>query len=87
MDVSNDRNAILGRLQSLAPGRIAVDPITLTADAKLSEIGIDSFALIELVFLAEEEFNIKIPFEGLEVETVADVVDVIQRQIASVAIG
>jgi len=87
MNTSDDRNAILARLKVLVPERIAVDPIMLTADAKLGEIGIDSFALIELIFLAEEEFNIKIPIEGLEVETIADVVDVIQRKIASVEIG
>ena len=77
-----DRAAILERLKKLAPERVAVDPALLTPEARLADIGIDSFSLIELVFLAEEEFGIKIPVEDLEVKTVADVLDVIQQRVA-----
>ena len=85
MNVSIDRSTILQRLRMLAKKGVDVDPAVLTPDALLADIGIDSFSLIELVFLAEEEFKIKIPFEGLEVKTVGDVVDVIEQNVAAAA--
>lgn len=85
MNVLIDRGTILERLRMLARRGVDVDPAVLTSDALLADIGIDSFSLIELVFLAEEEFKIKIPFEELEVKTVGDVVDVIEQNVAAAA--
>ena len=79
-----DTPAILTRLRELVAGRIAVDPEALSLDAKLADIGIDSFSLIELVFVAEEAFDIKIPMEGLRPVTVGDVVAVIEQNLAPV---
>jgi acyl carrier protein len=62
---------------------VGVDPALLQPEAELADIGIDSFSLIELVVLAEEEFKVAIPFEGLAVKTVGDVLDAIQRRIAA----
>lgn len=72
---------ILDRLKRVIGDRVGVDPARLTLDAKLADIGVDSFALIELVFLAEEEFKIAIPFEGLTVNTVGDVVAAIAQHV------
>ena len=83
MNAPIDRYTILKRLQELAQERVDVDPTVLTPDALLADIGIDSFSLIELVFLAEEEFKIKIPVEGLEVKTVGDVIDVIEQNVTA----
>lgn len=83
MNTVLDAPAILARLRELVAGRIAVDPAALSLDARLADIGIDSFSLIELVFVAEEEFGIKIPMEGLRPETVGDVVEVIEHYLAS----
>lgn len=83
MSALPDRAAILARLKQVVPERVPVDPGLLTPDARLADIGIDSFALIELVFLAEEEFQIRIPIEGLQVKTVGDVLDVIERNFAT----
>ena len=74
-----DRDEVLQRLKRLVPDKVDVDPEHFTKDARLADIGIDSFALIELVFVAEEEFGIKIPVEGLQVTTVGDVLAVIER--------
>ena len=76
-----DRDEILERLRSIAPDRVGVDPELLRPAAALSEIGIDSYLLIELVFVAEEEFGVKIPTEGFEVKTVADVIAIIEQQL------
>ena len=74
-----DKNQILQRLKQVIPEKVAVDAGQLEPDAKLADIGIDSFSLIELVFVAEEEFGIRIPIEGLQVTTVGDVLAVIER--------
>ncbi len=81
MKPDNDYSYILQRLRSVVPNKVAVDPEMLVPEARLADIGIDSFSLIELVFLAEEEFHIKIPIEGLEVKTVGDVLRVIAHRL------
>jgi acyl carrier protein len=79
-----DASSILARLRELVAGRIAVDPDALELDARLADIGVDSFALIELVFVAEEAFGIKIPMESIRPVTVGDVVDVIEQNLVTV---
>lgn len=80
-----DRAEILERLCRVIPYKVGIDPCLLTPHAVLADIGIDSFSLIELVFLAEEEFSISIPLDGLTVKTVGDVLEIIERQIGSPA--
>ena len=86
MDTAPDRDEILERLRRVVPEKVDVAPELLRPDAQLADIGIDSFSLIELVFVAEEEFKVKIPFEGLKVKTVGDVIEVIERRIRESAI-
>ncbi len=76
---------ILERLKRVLPDNVGVDPSLLEPHARLTDIGIDSYSLIELVFVAEEEFQIRIPFEGLAVKTVGDIIGVIQNTIGSPA--
>ena len=75
------RDEILNNLRRLAPQHLAIDPAALSPEARLADIGIDSFALIELIFVVEEAFNIRIPLEGISAETVDDVVSVVQRRL------
>ncbi len=77
------RSDILNRLKEIVSGRVPVDLARFSPEARLSDIGVDSFSLIELVFLAEEEFGIRIPFEGLSVNTVGDVLDIISQRIST----
>src|SRR5438067_10221965 len=77
------RSDILKRLKEIASGKVPVDFARFSPEAQLSDIGLDSFSLIELVFLAEEEFGIRIPVEALSVNTVGDVLDVISLRIST----
>jgi acyl carrier protein len=86
MYTAPDYEEILERLRRVVPEKVDVAPELLQPDAQLVDIGIDSFSLIELVFVAEEEFRVKIPFEGLKVKTVGDVIEVIERRIRESAI-
>ena len=81
MPVPLSRDAILARLREILPHRIDVDPALLVPDAALADIGIDSFELIELVFLAEEAYGIKIAMEGLKLCTLGDILDVVKARI------
>ena len=83
MSTAPDRDEILCRLRAVLPEKVGVDPTLIQPEAELADIGIDSFSLIELVFLAEEEFKVAIPIEGLAVRTVSDVLDIIQSKIAA----
>jgi acyl carrier protein len=81
MNGAPDRTEILERLRRVVHNKVDVDPSKMTPDARLADIGIDSFSLIELVFMAEDEFGISIPVEGLKVKSVADVIDVIEQRL------
>lgn len=49
-------------------------PDTLTADAALEGLGIDSLGVAELLFSVEDEFGISLPPEPLQLLTLGDVV-------------
>ena len=83
MKSKGDQQEILRRLRLAIADRVPVDPAQISPDSKFSDIGIDSFSLIELVFLAEEEFGITIPLVGLTVNTVGDVLDEIALRVNS----
>jgi acyl carrier protein len=78
-----DSSEILARLRDVVPKKVNVDPALMQPSARLADIGVDSFSLIELVFIAEEEFGIAIDVEGLQVKTVADVVAVIEQRLGA----
>ncbi|MBM3516557.1 MAG: acyl carrier protein [Alphaproteobacteria bacterium] len=62
---------------------------TITAESKLSEIGFDSFDVVEVVFAIEEKFGIDVPYNAntaagsLEFETVSQVVAAVEGAIAA----
>lgn len=63
---------LLTREFKVAPGIIAVDK-------PLASYGLDSLALVELMFTVEEHFEIDIPTEGTNFETLADLGRVIDQ--------
>ena len=79
--VELSRALILQRLKAIVVDRIDVNPESLQSNANLRDIGVDSFSMIELVFLAEEEFKIRIPLEEEMPETVAQVLDIIEARL------
>lgn len=58
----------------------------LAPDTTLRELGLSSMQLMELLYLLEEELGIVLAPELLEgVETIADIVDCAERELAEVA--
>ena len=43
-----------------------IDPKEISLSSKFEDLNLDSVAVVELIFLLEERFQISIPFEGLE---------------------
>lgn len=85
MTLVPNRAVVLARLKAIAPERVNVDPNRLVPDATLADLGIDSFQFIELIFVAEEEYGIKIDLETLQAKKVEDMLDVIIAAIAKKA--
>ncbi len=56
-------------------------------DDRLDELGLDSFAAVEMIFDLEEKFDIEIPYNSndarLDFETVRDVAEAIQNRLGS----
>ncbi len=49
-----------------------VDPTTISPEATLTELGLDSLTVVELLFDVEDEFEIEIPEERATFETLAE---------------
>jgi len=56
-------------------------------DDRLDELGLDSFAAVEMIFDLEEKFDIEIPYNSndarTDFETVRDVAEAIQKRLGS----
>lgn len=54
----------------------------LGPDAQLENLGLDSLSVIEFMFNLEDELKIKLPDERVELKTVGDVANVVDKIIA-----
>ena len=68
-------------------GQMLIDEFGLSAEqvrpeASLEELGIDSLATIEFMFLIEEEFQLEMPGEPVTVKTVGDIARGVDHLIA-----
>ena len=54
-------------------------PENLTVESRLDEIGIDSLALLELVFELEEKHGVNVPNDVPMPETVAQLIELIEK--------
>lgn len=59
-----------------------LEPSLVTAEATLESLKIDSLSAVEFMFLLEEKFKLQAPTEHVELKTVQDVVNEIDRMIA-----
>ena len=55
----------------------------LTPDATLDSLGLDSLSIAEFMFHLEDELHIKMPDERIEIKTLQDVVNFVDRVVAS----
>ena len=57
----------------------------LQPDARLDELGIDSLSVMELLFMIEEEFHIRVPNDQVPLITIDDIVNYVNNLIAQQA--
>jgi acyl carrier protein len=48
-------------------------------DVLIDNLGLDSLDKIEFMFILEKEFNLKIPERGIKIETIQDLVDLVDK--------
>jgi acyl carrier protein len=77
-DVTRDVVAIIAKKRHDGAGELQLSD-------RLDEIGLDSFAAVEMIFDLEEKFDIQIPYNSndarTDFETVGDVVKAIKSRI------
>jgi acyl carrier protein len=54
----------------------------LTSDAQLESLGIDSLSVIEFMFNLEDELKIKLSDERIELKTIQDVANAVDKLLA-----
>lgn len=73
----------LERLRAILVKDYKLAPESLTLDAPLDGLGIDSLGVAELLFNVEDEFKVTLPPEPVQLPTVGDVVRYIDALIAA----
>ena len=72
----------LERIEKLFVDKLELNRDLLTPESTLESFGIDSLDKIEFLFSLEDEFKIKIPESEVKIDTVRDVVDMVDRLVA-----
>ena len=73
----------LERLRTILVRDYKLAPEVLVPEAPLESLGIDSLGAAELLFNVEDAFGITLPPEPVQLPTIGDVVDYIDRLIAA----
>jgi acyl carrier protein len=72
----------LAIIQQLLTKEFDLAPDRVAPDAPLADLGIDSLATIEFMFLVEEKFKLELSGEPVAVKTVGDIVREVDGLIA-----
>ena len=73
----------LQTIQNLMAKRFGLSRKELEAGQPLRNLGLDSLAIMEFMFDLEDDFKIKLSDAHPEVNTLQDIVDVIDRLVAA----
>jgi acyl carrier protein len=72
----------LQAIQRMMAEQFELKEEVLTPDAQLESLGLDSLSVIEFMFNIEDEFKIKLPDERVELKTIQDIANVVDRLVA-----
>ena len=72
----------LQTIQSMMVKQFDLKPENLTPEATLESLGLDSLSVIEFTFNLEDELKITMPDERVELKTLQDVVNLVDKLIA-----
>ena len=68
-------------LTKIIADKLEVDPSTITPESTLEDLGLDSLDTFDIIFNAEDAFKIKVPNDQVTINTLQDVVDLVDRLI------
>lgn len=77
----------LERLSAILIKDYKLQPDRLTLDAPLESLGLDSLGTVELLWTVEDVFQIKLPGDPVDLQTLGDVVRFVDELIASKALA
>jgi acyl carrier protein len=69
-------------IRDMIVDQFQLDPVLVTPEATLESLKIDSLSAVEFMFLLEEKYKLQAPTDHVELRTVQDVVNEIDRLIA-----
>lgn len=69
----------LQTIQRMMAEQFELKEETLTPDAQLESLGLDSLSVIEFMFNIEDEFKLKLPDERVELKTIQDIANIVDR--------
>ena len=69
-------------IQDMMVKQFDLKPEALTPDATLEGLGLDSLSVIEFTFNLEDELKITMPEERVELKTLQDVVNLVDKLVA-----
>jgi acyl carrier protein len=69
----------LPELQTLIHDKFGLDPASIDPHSPMQEHGMDSLAVVELVFEIEDRLGIRVPEEYNQVNTLAGLAEVIDK--------
>lgn len=72
----------IGLIREFLLDRLGVEADRVVPDALLTELGVDSLMMLELMFEFEDRFEIKLPHDLKSPRTVGDVISLIDRLLA-----
>jgi len=70
-------------IKSLMVEQFELELVNLTPDTRLEDLGLDSLSVIEFTFKLEDELNIKFSDEQFDLKTIQDIVNSVDKLIAS----
>ena len=73
----------LPALQELIHTKFGIDTAALDPHASMRERGVDSLALVEFVFAVEDQFGISVPDENANLDTLAELAEVVDKLVAA----
>lgn len=73
----------IDRIRAMLVKDYKLDPDTLTEDARLEDLGVDSLGMADLVFNIEDEFGLTVPDVATTLTTFGEVVRFIDDLIAA----
>lgn len=69
----------LKELQQLIQDKYGIEPSALDPNASMREHGIDSLALVEFLFAVEDHYGFSVPDEHANIDTLAQLAEVIDK--------